>query len=112
MRDNQDVVIRRLFAEQDQAAHSGDFMRQLDRRIDRQQRVRGVHSVLAIVAGLVLSMLSAPWVAQIAATLVELAADGISSVSPPVFAPLTWLIVGTTLAGCAPVVYLWRTGRW
>ena len=112
MSDDQDLIIRRLFAEQDQSLPPGDFMRKVGKRIDERQRMRRVYRVLAIFAGLVLSALSAPWVAQITLTLIELTATGISRISLISYAPLTCLVVVATAAGCSPVIYLWRTGRW
>jgi hypothetical protein len=112
MHDDQDPVIRKLFAEQDQSLPSDDFMLKLAKRIDERQRARRVYKVLAIVACLVLSVLSAPWVAQIMSTLIEFTAAGVSMIAPIFYTPLTWLLVGATAAGCSPVIYLWRTGRW
>jgi hypothetical protein len=112
MRDNQDPVIRRLFAEQDHNLPPDDFVLQLGKRIDDQRSVRRVHRILAIIACLVLATLSAPWVAQITSTLIELTAAGISTIGPHLYVPVAWLVVGATAAGCSPVIYLWRTGRW
>jgi hypothetical protein len=112
MSDSQDPIIRRLFTEQDQSLPSDDFMLKLSKRIDERQRVRRVYRVLAISACLVLSTVSAPWVAQITSTLIEFTAGGINSIGPLLHAPLTRLVVGATAVGCSPVIYLWRTGRW
>ena len=112
MRNDQDPVIRRLFAEQVQGLQSDDFMLQLGKRMDKRQRVRSVYRVLAMIACLVLSILCAPWVAQITSTLIELTVVGINATGPLSHRPLTWLVVGATAAGCSPVIYLWRTGRW
>jgi hypothetical protein len=108
---DQDPVILRLFAAQDQSQPSDDFMLKLARRIDERQRARRIYSVLAVIACLVLSTLSAPWVVQITSTLIELTAVRISNIGPLLYEPLTWLVVGAA-AGCSPVIYLWRTGRW
>jgi hypothetical protein len=112
MRDDQDPIISRLFAEQDQSLPPDDFMLKLGSRMDRRQRVRRIYRVGAIVACLILSTLSAPWIAQITSTLIELTAAGISTSGPLLHAPLTWLVVGASAIGCCPVIYLWRTGRW
>jgi H+/Cl- antiporter ClcA len=112
MSDHLDPAISRLFAEQDQSLPPSDFMPKLINRLDKQKRVRRVYRVLAIVACLILLVLGAPWVAQITSTLIELTAAGVSTMSPLFFAPLTWLLVCATAAGCSPVIYLWRTGRW
>jgi hypothetical protein len=112
MRDNQDPVIRRLFIEQDQNLPRDDFMLQLGKRLDEQRRVRRVYRLLAIIACVVMSTLSAPLVAQILSRLIELAAAGVSTIAPLLYLPLAWLVVGATAAGCSPVIYLWRTGRW
>ncbi len=112
MSDSQDPIIRRLFTEQDQSLPSEHFMLQLGKQMDNRQRVRRVYRVLAMIACLVLSVLCAPWVAQITSTLIELTAVGISAIGPPLHAPLTRLVVGATALGCSPVIYLWRTGRW
>lgn len=112
MSDHPDPLISRLFAEQDQSLPPDDFVLKLTKRVDKQQRVRHVYRVLAIVACLVLATLSAPWVAQITSTMIELTAVGIGTISPLLFMPLTWSVVGATAAGCSPVIYLWRTGRW
>lgn len=111
MRDNQDPTILRLFAAQDQSLPSDDFMRRMAQRIDERQRLQRLYSVLAIIGCLVLSTLSAPWVAQITSTLIEFTAENISNIGVLLYKPLTWLVVGG-LAGCSPVIYLWRTGRW
>jgi hypothetical protein len=112
MRNDQDPVISRLFAEQDQGLPSGDFMQQLGKQMAKQQRLRRVYRVLAIVACLVLSAVSTPLVAQIMSTLIDLTAAGVSSISPLLYVPLTWILIAATAAGCSPVIYLWRTGRW
>lgn len=112
MREPQDLVIRRLFTEQDENLPADDFMLKLGRRMDRQKRARHVHRVLALIACLVLSGLSAPWVAQGTSTLIELTAVGIRAIGPLLYHPLTLLIVGATAAGCSPIIYLWRTDRW
>jgi hypothetical protein len=112
MRDDQDPVLGRLFAEQGQALPPDDFMLRLSKRMHERQRVRRAFRVFALAACLVLSLLSAPWIAQFTSMLIELAAAGVSTVGPHVYWPLTWLVVAATAAGCSPVVYLWRTGRW
>jgi hypothetical protein len=112
MRDDQDPTIRRLFAEQDLSLAPDDFMLKLGKRIDRLQRARRAYRTLAMVACLLLSTLSAPWIAQITSTLIELAGAGVSTIGPRLYVPLTWLLVGATVAGCSPIIYLWRTGRW
>jgi hypothetical protein len=112
MHDNRDPIISRLFAEQDQSLASDDFVLKLGKRIDTQQRQRRVYRVVAIVVCLVLSALSAPSIAQITSTLIELIAVGISTAGTLLYVPLTWLVVVATVAGCSPVIYLWRTSRW
>jgi hypothetical protein len=113
MRDDQDPLILRLFAEQDQSPPPDDFMRRLGERIDAQQRVQGRYRVLATIACVVLAAVSAPWIAQITSNVIELALVGISSPGPiRDLPPLTWVLIGATAAGCTPVLYLWRTGRW
>jgi hypothetical protein len=112
MRDNQDPLIGRLFAEQDQTGRSDDFLRQVSQRVDKRQRVRRVYKRLALLACLVLSMLSALWIARGAALLIELAALGIGAIGPLLYEPVTWLVVGATVAAWSPIIYLWRTGRW
>jgi hypothetical protein len=112
MSDEKDPVIWRLFAEQDQRLPSEDFMFRLGRRIDAQQRARRVRGAVAIIACLLLSALIAPWIAQLTAVLIGLAAATVSASGPLLSRPLIWLVVGATLAGCSPVIYLWRTGRW
>jgi hypothetical protein len=112
MRDDPDPVIRRLFAEQEKSRPSDDFMLQLGKRIDARQRVGRAKGILAIVICLVLSALSAPWIAQIASALIGLAAAGIGGGAPLLHAPLAWLVVAATVTGWSPVIYLWRTGRW
>jgi hypothetical protein len=112
MRDDQDPVIWRLFAEQVEAVASDNFTPKLSRRISERQRVRRAIRVAAIVAFVVVSILSAPLVAQLTSTLIELTAAGIGTVGTRLNWPLTWLVAGATAAGCSPVIYLWRTGRW
>lgn len=112
MRDDQDPVIWRLFAEQGQGLPPDDFNLKLSKRMHERQRVRLAYRVLAIAACLVASILSAPWVAQFTSTLIELTAAGIGIIGPHLYLPLTWLVVAATAAGCSPVIYLWRTGRW
>lgn len=112
MRDDQDPIIGRLFAEQDPGLPPDDFMLRLGKRLDEQERARRVYRVLAIIACLALSALSAPWVAQItSATLIGITEVG-NTMGTLLYLPLTWLVVGATAAGCSPVIYLWRTGRW
>jgi hypothetical protein len=112
MSDQLDPTISRLFAEQDRSLPPNDFMQKLGNRLDGQKRVRRAYRVLAIGACLILSVLSAPWVAQITSTLIEFTAAGIRTTGPLFNAPQAWLVVGATAAGCSPVIYLWRTGRW
>lgn len=112
MSDDLDPTILRLFAEQDQSLPASDFMLKLGNRLARQTGVRRAYRILAIGGCLILSVLSAPWVAQITSTLIERTAAGIHNTGPLFNAPLTWLVVGATAAGCSPVIYLWRTGRW
>jgi hypothetical protein len=112
MRDDQDPMILRLFARQDQSRPSDDFMLKLAKRIDEQQRARRVYWSLAIIACLLLSALGAPWIAQTTSALIELTAVGISSIGPLLYVPLTWIVLSAVVAGCSPVIYLWRTGRW
>jgi hypothetical protein len=109
MRSEHDPDIRRLFAEQERSRPSDDFMLELSKRIDARQRVRRFNGILAIVACLVLSAVSAPWIAQIASALVDFTAAGVRG---PMQAPVAWLVVGATVVGWSPVIYLWRTGRW
>jgi hypothetical protein len=112
MRDDQDPVIWRLFAEQGQALPPDDFILKLSSRMQERQRLRRACRVLALAACLVVSLLSAPWVAQFTSALIELAAADAGSIGPHLYGPLTWLVVSATAAGCSPVIYLWRTGRW
>jgi hypothetical protein len=112
MHDDQDPVIRRLFAEQERSRPSDDFMLQLGKRIDARQRGRRANGILAIVLCLVLSAVSAPWVALLASTLVDATAAGVRTGGPLFQSPMTWLVVAATAIGWSPVVYLWRTGRW
>jgi hypothetical protein len=112
MRDTQDLVLRRLFAEQDENLPADDFTLKLGRRMDRQKRARRLYRVLAVLACLVLSALSTPWVAQGTSNLIELTAMGLRAMSPLQYHPLTLFIAGATAIGCSPVIYLWRTGRW
>lgn len=112
MHDTQDLVIRRLFAEQDENLPADDFMLKLGTRIDRQKRARHLYRALAILACLVLSVVCAPWAAQGMSNLIELTATGLSDLGPILFHPLTLLLAGATAIGCSPVIYLWRTGRW
>jgi hypothetical protein len=112
MHDTQDLVIRRLFAEQDENLPADDFMLKLGKRIDRQKRARRLYRVLAILACLVVSVACAPWAAQGMSNLIELTATGLTDLGPLLFHPLTLFLVGATIIGCSPVIYLWRTGRW
>jgi hypothetical protein len=112
MREPQDFVIRRLLAEQEQRLPPDDFLLKLSRRMDGQKRGRRLYRILAITGCLVLSALSAPWVAQGTSNLIELTAMGLRAMGPLLYHPLTLFIVGATTIGCSPVIYLWRTGRW
>ena len=112
MRDTQDLAIRRLFAKQDENLPADDFMLKLGRRMDRQKRARRLYQVLAISACVVLLALSAPWIAQGTSNLIEFAAAGVGAISPLFYHPLMLLVVGSAAAGCSPLIYLWRTGRW
>jgi hypothetical protein len=112
MHDTQDLVIRRLFAEQDENLPADDFMLKLGTRIDRQKRARRRYRLLATLACLVLSGLCAPWAAQGTSNLIELAEMGLRDLGPLLYHPLTLLLAVATAIGCSPVIYLWRTGRW
>ena len=112
MREPQDSVTRRLLAKQEESLPPDDFLLKLGRRIDGQKRLRRLYRVLAITRCLVLSGLSAPWVAQGTSRLIELAAMGTRAVGPHLDHPLTLLLAGVTAIGCSPVIYLWRTGQW
>jgi hypothetical protein len=111
-RDDQDPVLRRLFAEQGQALPSDDFTLKLSNRMHKRQRVRRAYRVAAIVACMAVSILSAPWVAQSTSTLIELTAAGMGTIGQHLYGPLTRLVGGATALGCLPAIYLWRTGRW
>lgn len=112
MHDEQDPVLRRLFAQQEKSLPSEDFMLRLGKRIDARERMRRGRLLLAIGGSVALAALSAPWVAQAASALIQLAAAGIGASDPLLQLPLTWLVLGATAVGCLPVIYLWRTGRW
>ena len=112
MRDDQDPVLRRLFAEQGQALSADDFTLKLSNRMHKRQRVLRAFRVAAIVACMVVSLLSAPWVAQSTSTLIELTATGVGTIGQHLYGPLTWLVVVTSVVGCSPAIYLSRTGRW
>jgi hypothetical protein len=112
MHDEQDPVIRRLFAEQEKSRPSEDFMLRLGEAMDAQDRVRRVYRVLAVIACVVLAALSAPWVAQATSMLIELAAAGLGSSGQLLHLPVAWLVLVATAAACSPVIYLWRTRQW
>ena len=112
MHDTQDLLIRQLFAEQDENLLADDFMLKLGTRIDRQKRARRLYRVLAILACLVLSVMCAPWAAQGISNLIELTGTCLSDLGPLLNHPLTLFLAGATAIGCSPVIYLWRTGRW
>ncbi len=112
MQDDQDPVISQLFSEQAQSLPPDGFVLQLGKRIGQRQRKLRFYRVFAIAACLLLAILSSPWVAQTTSTLIELTADGGGTIGPLFYAPLTWILAGATAAGCSPVIYLWRTGRW
>jgi hypothetical protein len=112
VRDDQDPGIARLFAEQDRSLPPDDFMIKLGKRIDARQRVQHARRVLAIIACLVVATLAAPWLAQLMAAVVDLASLGVGNLGALYYAPITWLVVGSIVAACSPVIYLWRTGRW
>lgn len=112
MHDEQDPVLRRLFAEQEKSLPSDDFMVKLGKRIDARERVRRGRRLLMISGCIVLAALGAPWVAQATSALIQLAAAGIGASDPLLQLPLTWLVLSATAVGCLPVIYLWRTGRW
>jgi hypothetical protein len=112
MRDTQDLVLRRLFAEQDENLPADDFMLKLGRRMDRQKRTSRLYRVLTNLAFLLLSALGAPWVAQGTSNLIEFTATGLRAMGPLLYHPLTLFIAGATAIGCLPVIYLWRTSRW
>lgn len=112
MRDEQDPIIWRLFAEQQKSRSSADFMLRLGKRIDARERMHRAYGILTIAACVILAMLSAPWVAQGTSKLIELLVVGIGTSEPLFHVPLTWLLLGATAAGCSPVIYLWRTDRW
>ena len=112
MRDDQDPVIRRLFAEQEKSRPVDDFILELSERIDARERVRRLYGVLAVVLGLALAALSAPWIAQATSMLIELTAAALSGGGPLLHAPLAWMVLAATAVGWSPVIYLWRTSRW
>lgn len=112
MPDGQDPMLSRLFAEKDRSLPSYEFSLKLRARIDQHQRTRRTYRTLVVICSLVLSVLSAPWIAQIAATLIEHTAAGVSTLGPLFYQPLTWFVLGATVTGCSPVMYLWRTSRW
>ena len=112
MQDDQDPVLRRLFAEQERSRPSDEFMTRLGRQIDARQRSGRVRGIVAIAACLVLSALVAPLVAEGASRLVDLAVAGFRSGGLFRRDSLTWLVACATVLGWSPVIYLWRTGRW
>jgi hypothetical protein len=112
MREDQDPIIGRLFAQHDQNLPPEDFVPKVVRRTEEQKRVRRVYRIGTVTVCLVLLALSAPWVAQVTSMLIELTAAGVSTIGPLLYIPLTWWVVSATAVGCSPVIYLWRTGRW
>jgi hypothetical protein len=112
MNDEPDPLLTRLFAEQTQPAHASDFMAQFNILLERDRRNRRGYRIGAIMAGVIVAALLAPWVAQGAALAIGSLVSGISTTRALLNFPMAWLAVCSIVAGFLPVVYLGMTRRW
>jgi len=110
-RDEQDRLLMRLFAEQAQSLPATGFMVQLVTRLEREQQRRRAYSAVAIVAMLVVGVLTAPWVTQVLVVLENLAVAATGALGSALLSPIAWVACGAVLFALLPVFYVWRPWR-
>lgn len=111
MRDEQDALLTRLFAEQDQSLPAADFLVQLVARLEREHRKQRGYSIAAAIAILVLGAAIAPWFAQVTSVFVELTVAATGAIGSMLSSPIAWLVGSALVFAFLPVVYVWRTWR-
>jgi Fe2+ transport system protein B len=109
MRDEQDAVLTRLFAEHEKSLPAAEFLMQLVARLEREHRRQRAFSFVTAVAILVLVAAATPWIAQVTAVFAEFAAAATEIFGLVVASPIAWLVGGALAFAFLPVVYVWRT---
>ena len=112
MTDDQDPLLTQLFAEQAPPAHGADFMVQIIARLERDGRRRRTYGIGAIISGVIVAALLAPWMAQVAALAVGSVATAIAATRPLLDFPMAGLMVSSLAALFLPVLYLGLMRRW
>jgi uncharacterized membrane protein len=108
MRDEQDALLTRLFAEQEQTLSTTDFTAQLLARLERENRRQRAYSIASVIAILVLGAAMAPWITQVASVFVELMAAATDVGASVLNSPVTWVAAGALVLAFLPFVYVWR----
>jgi len=111
MRDEQDALLTRLFAEQERSLPEAGFLRQFVTRLEREYRKQRTYSIVAAIAILALGVAIAPWVAQVSSVVLELTAAATDAIGAVLASPIAWLVGGALAFAFLPVVYVWRTWR-
>jgi len=112
MTDDQDPLLKRLFAEQDLPAHEPDFMPQFIILLERDRRNRRAFRIALIIAGVTIAALFAPWIAQVVAIAIGSVASSITAGHALLMFPMAWLAACSVAASFLPVIYLGITRRW
>jgi hypothetical protein len=109
---DRDPLLTRLFAEQGHPEHESDFIAQVINRLERDWRNRRRYRMGAIIAGVIVAALLAPWIAQVAALAIGSVATGIIATRALLNFPMAWLVICSMVASFLPVMYLGMTRRW
>src|SRR5580692_9168092 len=102
MTDDRDPVLTRLFAEQGTPANGSDFMTLVINRLERDRRSRRAYRIGAIIGGMIVAALFAPWIAWLAATAVGSLAAGISATQSLLDFKIGWLVACSIAASFLP----------
>ena len=112
MVDDRDPLLMRLFAERSPPTSGAEFAARVDALIERDLGNARADRIGMSVAAAVVSLLLAPWIAQVCALGIGSLAVGLSTTRALVRFPLEWLTVCSIVAGLLPVIYLGITRRW
>jgi hypothetical protein len=112
MSDDRDPLLTRLFAEQSPPGHESDFMARSLALLERDRRNRHACRMGMTITSVVVAVLLAPWIAQVAATAVGLMAANIAATRSLLTFSMSWLLLCSIVATFIPVLYLGITRRW
>jgi hypothetical protein len=111
MRDNQDPILMRLFAERDLPLPADDFMAQITMQLEQERRKQHRNSIATVVAIVAGTALFIPWIAQAMAIALHLVDEYFEASGGFLQSPVTWLAGGALVFACLPIIYVWRAFR-